>query len=280
MSLVSPFVQALRQIDGWPCEHAAAGVTGALEAAHGPAGHRFPWASVTKLATAVAMLVAAEEGLVDLDEPAGPPGSTLRHLLAHASGLPFERGAPIMRPGQRRIYSNYGFEVAAALVEERAEMPFAAYFGAVWQATGMVLEGSAGSGASGTIGDLLELAREVQAPRRIAPETLAEATAVQFPGLVGVVPGFGRQEPNDWGLGFELKDAKSPHWTGSRNSPGTFGHFGRSGTFLWVDPEAGVALACLTDLAFGAWATDAWPRLSDAVLAETDMSGGQSPRRV
>ena len=29
----------------------------------------------------------------------------------------------------------------------------------------------------------------------------------------------------------------------------TFGHFGRSGTFLWVDPEAGIALACLTDLA-------------------------------
>jgi CubicO group peptidase (beta-lactamase class C family) len=91
---------------------------------------------------------------------------------------------------------------------------------------------------------------------------------VQFPGLVGVLPGFGRQEPNDWGLGFELRDAKSPHWTGSRNSPATFGHFGRSGTFLWVDPDAGLALACLTDLAFGDWASDAWPRLADDVLAE------------
>ena len=60
---------------------------------------------------------------------------------------------------------------------------------------------------------------------------------MQFPGLVGVLPGFGRMDPNDWGLGFELRDAKSPHWTGARNSPRTFGHFGGSGTFLWVDPE-------------------------------------------
>ena len=70
----------------------------------------------------------------------------------------------------------------------------------------------------------------------------------------------------DYGL--ELRDAKSPHWTGARNSPRTFGHFGRSGTFLWVDPEPGVALACLTDLTFGEWAVEAWPALSDAVVAE------------
>ena len=74
--------------------------------------------------------------------------------------------------------------------------------------------------------------------------------------------------PNDWGLGFELRDGKSPHWTGSRNSAQTFGHFGRAGTFLWVDPVAGVALGCLTTLEFGDWAKEAWPRLSDAVLAE------------
>jgi CubicO group peptidase (beta-lactamase class C family) len=75
-------------------------------------------------------------------------------------------------------------------------------------------------------------------------------------------------EPNDWGLGFELRDAKQPHWTGMRNSSLTFGHFGRSGTFLWVDPERDLALACLTDLTFGDWAKDAWPRLADAILTE------------
>jgi CubicO group peptidase (beta-lactamase class C family) len=279
---------ALRQVDGWPCEHAAVGVAGAWEATHGDTSRVYAWASVTKLPSAVAFLVAAEEGIVDLDEPAGPPGSTVRHLLAHASGLPFEAGAPISRPGERRIYSNYGFEVLADLVAERAGMEFADYFGSVWPG-GPRLDGSAGSGASGDLAALLDVARELLEPRRLSAETLAEATAVQFPGLVGVLPGFGRQEPNDWGLGLELRDAKSPHWTGARNSPRTFGHFGRSGTFLWVDPDAGVgsteaagsagagfagagagtglALGCLTDLAFGDWAAEAWPRLSDGVLS-------------
>src|SRR4051812_803975 len=256
--LVWPIVDALRQIDGWPCEHVAAGITGAVDATHGETGRVFEWASVTKLATAIAMLVAAEEGLVDLDEPAGPEGATFRHLLAHASGLPFDEGAPIAPPGRRRIYSNYGFEVAAALVAQRAEMPFEDYFAHVWQGTTLQLRGSAGSGASGTGADLQALARELQRPARVAGETLAEATSVQLPGLAGVVPGFGRQEPNDWGLGFELRDHKSPHWTGAANAPETFGHFGRSGTFLWVDPAAGIALGVLTDRPFGDWATEAW----------------------
>ena len=98
---------------------------------------------------------------------------------------------------------------------------------------------------------------------------------MQFPRLDGVLPGFGRQTPNDWGLGFELRDHKSPHWTGSRNSPRTFGHFGRSGTFLWVDPAAGIALACLTDRPFGDWAAEAWPRLSDDVIGS--LTQGSSP---
>ena len=217
------------------------------------------------------MLVAVEEGLVDLDEAAGPPGSTFRHLLAHASGLAFEPGAPISRPGQRRIYSNYAFDVAAKLVEERAGLPFADYVAHVWQGSGMELEGPAGSGMFGTLEALFALARELQAPSRLAPETLDEAKTVQFPGLSGVLPGFARQDPNDWGLGLELRDGKSPHWTGSRNSARTFGHFGRSGTFLWVDPDAGIALACLTDLRFGEWAISAWPRLADAVLAELGL---------
>jgi CubicO group peptidase (beta-lactamase class C family) len=263
-------VDALRQVESWPCENVAVVVTGRAEATHGDEPRIFAWASVTKLATAVAMLVAAEEGIVDLDEPAGPAGSTFRHLLAHASGLPFEAGPPIARPGQRRIYSNYGFEVAARLVDERSGMPFSDYFAHVWQGTGMRLVGSAGSGVSGSLNDLRSLAHELQAPRRVAAETLDEATTVQFPGLVGVLPGFGRQEPNDWGLGLELRDSKSPHWTGARNSPKTFGHFGRSGTFLWVDPDAGVALGVLTDRPFGDWSTDAWPRLADAVLEELE----------
>jgi CubicO group peptidase (beta-lactamase class C family) len=103
----------------------------------------------------------------------------------------------------------------------------------------------------------------------IAPDTLALATAVQFPGLDGVLPGFGTQHPNDWGLGFELRDHKSPHWTGHACSAHTYGHFGAAGTFLWVDPDAGVALLALTDRPFGPWAAEAWPDFADAVLAAT-----------
>jgi CubicO group peptidase (beta-lactamase class C family) len=272
-------VRALGQIEHWPAPHAAAALVGpeGVRASHGDAARVFRWASVTKLLTACAVLVAAEEGVLELDEPAGPPGATVRHLLAHAAGLPFEGDeAPPARPGERRIYSNLGYEALAALLADRAEMPFADYLGAaVLEPLGMTAtearpdpHGTAAAGIWGTLADLCAFARELFSPTIVAPETLEEATTVAFPGLAGVLPGFGRQDPCDWGLGFELRDGKSPHWTGARNSPGTFGHFGGAGTFLWLDPDAGVALACLTDLEFGDWALEAWPALSDDVLEE------------
>jgi CubicO group peptidase (beta-lactamase class C family) len=266
-------VDALRAIDSWGARTAAAGVVRADDelGVHGPRDVVFRWASVTKLLTGLAALVAVEEGTVDLDEPAGPEGSTLRHLLAHASGLPPEEGPPLMAPERRRIYSNYGIELAATLVAERAGMPFAEYLnGALVEPLGLTgtLHGSPAWGYRGPLDDLLSLARELLAPTLVAPETLAEATAVQFPGLAGVLPSWGRMDPNDWGLGFELRDAKSPHWTGTLASPRTFGHFGAAGTFLWVDPDAGLALAVLTDKEFGDWAKDAWPALSDSVVRE------------
>jgi CubicO group peptidase (beta-lactamase class C family) len=272
IGLVSPAVKALEQVAAWPARRAAVAVTRA-DAELGSVGPRddvLPWASVAKLLTALAALVAVEEGVVDLDAPAGPEGATIRHLLAHASGLAPDERTAIAKPGQRRIYSNAGFEVLAETIAAAAEMPFAGYLrAAVLEPLGLErpLEGSPASDYRGSLDDLLALARELLRPAIVAAETLVEATQVAFPALVGVLPGFGRQDPNDWGLGFELRDAKSPHWTGSRNSPRTFGHFGRSGTFLWVDPDAGVACACLTDLEFGPWAAEAWPRLADAVLA-------------
>src|SRR5262245_43470950 len=95
--LVSRALDALREVDEWGAANAAAGVAGpeGVRAVHGPAGLELRWASVTKPASALATLVAAEEGVVDLDEPAGPPGATVRHLLAHASGLPFHGDVPI-----------------------------------------------------------------------------------------------------------------------------------------------------------------------------------------
>jgi CubicO group peptidase (beta-lactamase class C family) len=270
--LVSAAVDALRQIDDWPSPNAAAGVVrgGETLATHGDPAVPFAWASVTKPVTSLAVLVAAEEGTLDLDEPAGPPGSTVRHLLAHASGLPFEGRTPIGEPGQRRIYSNSGFDVLGELLAERAEMPFGTYLReAVLEPLGMaaVLRGPAGSGIEGSLNDLLRFVREVQRPSLVAPETLEEATTVQFPGLAGVIPDLGRFDPNDWGLGFELRDEKPGHFSGTRTSARTFGHWGGAGTFFWVDPDEDRGLAVLTDLRFGDWAKEAWPRLSDAVSA-------------
>jgi CubicO group peptidase (beta-lactamase class C family) len=269
-------VDALALIERWSADHAAAAIVApeGVLAERGPAAHVFRWASVTKPATALATLVAVEEGALDLDEPAGPPGATVRHLLAHTSGLPFDEGTPIARPGERRIYSNQGFEALAAHVAERTEIDFPEYLAAaVFRPLGMGadLRGSAGADVHGTLTDLEALALELLRPTLVARETLDEATTVQFPGLKGVLPGIGRFDPLDWGLGFELKDGKPGHWSGTRTSPRTFGHFGGSGTFLWVDPERDLALACLTDREFDDWALEAWPALSDAVLEEVEQ---------
>ncbi|MGH8988106.1 MAG: serine hydrolase domain-containing protein, partial [Acidimicrobiales bacterium] len=248
----------------------------------GETDRSYPWASVTKLCTALAVLVAVEEGTLALSDPAGPPGATVAHLLAHASGLAPDDREPIASPGTRRIYSNAGYEVLGELLSERAAMPVWEYVEeAVFAPAGMAgvrlaPGASPAYGAEGTLADLLALGAELLAPRLVAPETLDAATNVAFPGLAGVLPGFGHQDPNDWGLGFELRDAKHPHWTGSSNSAATFGHFGRSGSFLWIDPEARIACGALSDRAFGPWAADAWPALSDAVLRTLAGFAGDS----
>lgn len=265
-------MQALRQIDGWPVEFAAAGVVDRQggTSTRGDATRAVRLASVSKPVAALATLVAAEEGVVDLDEAAGPPGATVRHLLAHTSGLPFEGTEPIARPGQRRIYSNEGFRVLAAHLAARAEMPFSEYVRqAVCLPLGIGLDptGDPGSGMHASLADVLALGLELLVPRLVADETRDEMVSVQFPGLTGVLPDYGRFEPLDWGLGVQL-NTRPATWMGSRASARAFGHFGGSGTFLWVDPEAALACAVLTTREFGDWAKEAWPRLSDAVLAE------------
>ncbi|HLU57251.1 MAG TPA: serine hydrolase domain-containing protein [Pseudonocardia sp.] len=257
----------------WPVGHAAAAVvdpSGVLATA-GETEREFALASVTKPLAAYAVLVAVEEGAVEWDTPAGPEGSTVRHLAAHASGLSYSDGVVQAKPGTRRIYSNVGFEVLGETIAEAAGMPFAQYLHeAVLAPLGMAntrLEGSPAAGGVSTAADLARFAAELLSPTLVHRETLDEATTVAFPGLDGVLPGFGRQTPNDWGLGFEIRDGKSPHWTGANSSPRTFGHFGQSGTFLWVDPDVRTACVVLTDRDFGRWAVEAWPRYTDGVLA-------------
>jgi CubicO group peptidase (beta-lactamase class C family) len=270
-------MSALDAIADWPVSAAAAAVVGrsGVLAEHGDTAHRFELASVTKPLVARAVQIAVEEGVVEWDTPAGPPGSTVRHLLAHASGYSMHSAEVMSPPGKRRVYSNYGFGVAAEAVAKAAGIEFGRYLAeAVFEPLGMAsseLEGgsqAAGYGATSTVADLSDFAADLLRPALVSAETHAEATSVQFPGLDGVLPGFGVQRPNDWGLGFEIRDAKSPHWTGSANSGRTYGHFGQSGTFIWVDTERDLALVALADRNFGDWAYARWPELSDAVIAE------------
>jgi CubicO group peptidase (beta-lactamase class C family) len=262
----------LSAIDGWGADHAAAAVLtpAGVAASHGDLARRFRWASVTKLVTSMAVLIGVGRELLGLDESAGPPGSTVRHLLAHASGLPFEGTTTLAAPGARRIYSNPGFDILGTLVGERAGAPFGDILDA-WvlgplEMTATRLLERPSQGLHGPIVDLAAFAGELLRPTLVSPGTFAEATTVAFPGLVGVVPGVGRFDPCDWGLGPELHDGKAPHWMGERNSPAAFGHIGGSGGFLWVDPAVDLALVALTDRDYGPWALEAWPAFSDAVL--------------
>jgi CubicO group peptidase (beta-lactamase class C family) len=268
---------ALDALADWPVRAAAAAVIGpgGVLTTHGNIEQVFELASVTKPLVARAVHVAIEEGVVELDTPAGPPGSTIRHLLAHASGLAMHSDHVLAKPGTRRMYSNQGFTVLAETVQRESGIEFGRYLAdAVCEPLGMAstrLDGgaqAAGFGATSTVADLAAFAGDLLRPATVSAQLHTEATSVQFPGLDGVLPGYGVQRPNDWGLGFEIRDAKSPHWTGARNSARTYGHFGQAGGFIWADPEVDLVLVVLTDRDFGEWALQPWPAISDAVLSE------------
>lgn len=265
--------EVLALIDTWPVERAAAAMLrrGEIVATRGDRTSTFRLASISKMMTAWAVLIAVEEGITSLDEPVEP--ATVRHLLAHASGFGFDGDKPLMAPGRKRIYSNTGIETVARHVADRARMPFADYLReAVFVPLGMThseLRGSPAFNVFSTLDDTAAFVAELMRPRLVSPATAREATSVQFAELGGVIPGLGSYSPNPWGLGIEIRGSKSPHWTGSRNSPSTFGHFGGSGTMAWVDPDLDLALVALTDRDFDEWSADAlrlWPKISDAAV--------------
>ena len=260
----------------------------------------FPFASVTKPIVAWSALVAVERGLLDLEAPAGAgtahgaagagtahsaagagtahsaagamlPGATVRHLLAHASGIAFDSDAVLAAPGTRRIYSNRGIEILGERLQEATATPLERWVETtVLEPLGMssvLVPGSPAHSGEGTARDLAVFAGELAAPRLISASLAAEATSVVFPGLDGVLPGYGRQAPNDFGLGVEVRGHKHPHWTGRAGSPTTFGHFGQSGSFIWVDPEARRQAVFLGERRFAAVHKDIWPDLCDQILA-------------
>jgi CubicO group peptidase (beta-lactamase class C family) len=231
----------------------------------------FELASIAKLFAALTALIALEEGTLDLDAPAGPEGATVRHLLAHASGLDFDGDRIVAAVGARRVYSNSGIERYAEHLAERTGMSYSEYLrmGVLdpLSLDDTALYGSPAQGMRSSVSDVARLAQEFLAPTLVSAETMLAARTPVFPELSGVLPGIGRFDPNPFGLAIEVKGDKQPHWSGELTSSETFGHFGGAGTFLWVDPQIGVGAVALADKAFGPWAMRAWPPFNDAVVA-------------
>lgn len=277
---------ALDLIDSWPVDHVGAAIISAAGTTFaGDVDHVFRLASLSKPMAGWAIMVAAEEGTIELDAPLrhvdAADGATMRHLLSHASGFGFDDPTPISRIERRRMYSNTGIERAADELAAAAAMPFVDYLvAAVFEPLGMTSAELRGSPAHAVHANTVDVARfvdEMRAPRLLAAETAAEVRRIQYPDLAGIVPDVGRFDPCPWGLTVEVRGHKSPHWTGRANSASTFGHFGGAGTMMWVDPQADVGLVALTDRPFDTWRDDAlrlWPELSDAVLA--DHAGASS----
>jgi CubicO group peptidase (beta-lactamase class C family) len=278
-------VTALDLTNSWPVEHVSAAVlrAGTTVATIGDVDRVQRLASISKPMTAWATLVAVEEGIVELDQPIGQPGCTLRHLLAHAGGYPFDGPDPIARPETTRMYSNTGIELVADAVARASAMAFADYLHEALFApltmTQTALRGSAAHGVYSNLADTCRFVAEVMRPSLIHTTSAADAERIHYPTLAGIVPGVGRYEQCPWGLGFEVRGTKTPHWTGTTNSPRTFGHFGGSGTMFWIDPDRDLALVTLADRDFDQWAATAltvWPELSDAVIAEyADEAGAR-----
>lgn len=238
------------------------------------------WRSVSKTLTGYAAGIALQEGRVHLDDEAGPPGATLRHLLAHASGYFYSSDSVLQQPGLRRHYSNYGIDEAARHLERALGRDIEDWVRE--RVTGPLgmddteWTGSASVGVEGPLRDLALFAAEALRPTLLDPVWHRAVTTPQLPDLVGIMPGFGKQSPNPFGLGFEVRGEKDPHWTGRANSAETFGHFGMRGTAFWVDPVADLALVVGTSHDFCDAHREVMPRLADAVLAE--HAGHVGPR--
>ena len=274
---MADLTSVVEQAGKWPVGVAAAAAVGpsGVLASTGPVNRQFPLASVTKPLAVLSALVAVEEGALELTDTADEdlvPGATVRHLMSHASGLAPDELRRMFPLATRRVYSHVGIELLADLVARAVDMPFGRYFHeSLVRPLGLRdthLEGSPARDGVASVEDLAQVVAELLEPSGwLHSATLSEAASVQYSGIRGVLPGYGSQNPNDWGLGFEIRSGKQPHWTGTHNSPSTYGHFGLSGSMFWVDPERRIGLVALADRPFGDWAKTAWPALSDAVLA-------------
>ena len=151
-------MSALDKISQWPVDNVAGALIGPNGVdTIGDTAREYDIKSVTKPVVALGVMLAVEEGAVELDQPAGPEGSTLRHLLSHASGVDFDSREAKRPVEDRRIYSSAGYEWAAEIVADATGMDFPVYLQeGLFEPLGMNstrLEGSAGHGLISSVDD-------------------------------------------------------------------------------------------------------------------------------
>ena len=215
---------------------------------------------------------------------------------------------PTTVPRTARIYSNAGYALAALALERAAEMPYSDYLqAAILQPLGMtrttlgaaadaldVIEvrqpGLLGHGQrlfnderfrvlglpqSGGFGTATDYLRFLQCAAGRGPDILDESLRLellhnQCGALAGGVGDFMEWPVCDWAVGFELRDHKTPHWTGSALSPRSATHFGASGTLAFVDPERDVQAVLLANRGtYSRWMLEpgGWPDICAALVA-------------
>jgi CubicO group peptidase (beta-lactamase class C family) len=245
-----------------------------------------PWASVSKLVAAVGVHIGIEDGSLALGSGLGDFDIPVEELLSHASGLATGEAndprlvtpdniEPSIAPRTRRIYSNIGYELLGRGLERVSSMAYRDYIReAVFEPAGMVgtsvdpelATTGAAFGLSGTIDDLVKLVRVLSVPSILADVSLLRLRTPFLGELPGVLPGFGLQTPNPWGLGAEVRGHKVAHWMGTLVSEASYGHFGQSGSYLWIDPSQQCFAVFLGAKPFGTWAKERWPSINDAVM--------------
>ena len=231
--------------------------------------HARPWASVSKLTVGIAAMRVVASGDAFLSDPAGPEGSTLAHLLSHASGLGFEEGDRVVPVGTRRVYSNAGIDCVGDALAPDDPRGWITETVLIPLGTDAVLADRISAGVVGTVHDMALLANELLVPTLLTPAQRDTMTTPFLPELDGITPPFGRQRPNWWGLGPELKGQKQ-HWMGNWPAD-SFGHFGQSGALLLCDPTTQLFVAATSTERFGPWAVELWPQWLDALREEVSQ---------
>jgi CubicO group peptidase (beta-lactamase class C family) len=258
--------------EGWPGSPAYVvlrmnGGTVERVAEHGDLDEVRDWASISKLVVSMAFGVEMDWDLHSYTEMVGPQGANYANLLSHSSGLGLEEGDPVIPIATKRVYSNYGIELAVSkLVGENSAAQW--LDDRVFSPLGLSsssLVGRPAAGVSGSTNDLATFALAWMRSDLLSPATRDRIIRPYLPDLNGIVPGFGRFEPCPWGMGPEIRGNKD-HWMGDW-PPRSFGHFGKSGSLLLVNADEAIAVVATSTEAFGAWAVDLWPRWTSAARA-------------